>query len=58
MAYSIWSQSNGGETTTFWSCKICGASVQQLDRTTHEMWHKRLERRCVRAPGAPDSKSQ
>jgi hypothetical protein len=49
MSESIWTQSNGGETTTFWSCSICGASVQPQDRGTHEQWHKRLERKCVRA---------
>lgn len=52
MSDSIWTQSNGGETTTFWSCRICGASVQTQDKETHEKWHECLSK-CVRAPGAP-----
>jgi hypothetical protein len=39
MADSIWTQSNQGDTTTFWSCGICGASVQTQDRETHQQWH-------------------
>jgi hypothetical protein len=46
---SIWGPSNGGETVLFYSCRICGASVQGQDRETHEKWHKRLARKCVRA---------
>lgn len=48
---TIWTQSNGGETTTFWSCGICGASVQPMDKETHEKWEAGQEqlRRCVRA---------
>lgn len=41
---TIWTQSNGGETTTFWSCGICGASVQPMDKETHEKWHARLRK--------------
>jgi hypothetical protein len=36
---NIWTQSNGGETTTFYSCGLCGASVQRQDREKHEEWH-------------------
>lgn len=45
----LWTQSNQGDTTTFWSCGICGASVQTQDRDTHESWHG-LHGECVRAP--------
>jgi hypothetical protein len=44
MSESIWTQSNGGETTTFWSCGICGASVQPMDKETHEKWHSFREK--------------
>jgi hypothetical protein len=52
MKPSIWTQSNGGETTTFWSCAICGASVQPQDKETHEDWHGLLGEttKCVHAP--------
>lgn len=52
----LWTQSNQGDTTTFWSCGICGASVQTQDKETHEKWHKWLDKlvhkvhKCVRAP--------
>ena len=36
---NIWTQSNGGETTTFYSCGLCGASVQRQDKEKHEAWH-------------------
>lgn len=42
MSDSIWTQSNQGDTTTFWSCGICGASVQTQDRETHQKWHREL----------------
>lgn len=41
MKPSIWTQSNQGDTTTFHSCAVCGASVQTQDKGTHEKWHER-----------------
>jgi hypothetical protein len=35
--------SNGGETTRFYSCRTCGASVQPGDRETHDRWHRLFE---------------
>ncbi|MFL6427881.1 MAG: hypothetical protein ACJ71S_06525 [Acidobacteriaceae bacterium] len=36
--------SNGGETTSFYSCRTCGASVQRGDRARHDEWHRELEK--------------
>ena len=54
----IWTQSNQGDTTTFWSCDLCGASVQTQDKKRHEEWHILFKAftpamnksKCVRAP--------
>lgn len=37
-----WGPRNNGDTTSFYSCGICGASVQPMDRETHIEWHRRV----------------
>lgn len=40
--------SNGGETTRFYTCQTCFASVQPGDREDHDRWHKIQEGKCFK----------
>jgi hypothetical protein len=35
-----WTQYSDGACTSFYSCRICGASVQPMDCETHIEWHR------------------
>jgi len=45
MSESIWEPGfNEGINTRFWTCELCGASVQRQGKEAHNDWHKKIER--------------